>query len=257
MIGLFSAEGRSALRAFVNPHTLFAFDLDGTLVPIVANPADIRIDTTVQDGMVVLTSLAATAVITGRSRSDAAPRLGFTPRYLVGNHGAEGVPGQEAESRELLRTVAAWERQLLTLLPPQRRAGILLERKGYSLSLHYRHAPEPRSAHAALLAAITALTPPPRRVAGKCVENLLPPGAPHKGEALVRLLDVSGCVNAFFIGDDETDEDVFRLGDPRIFPVCVGAERATAARYLLERQEDMSLLLNALVALLRDGAVEM
>jgi len=49
------------------------------------------------------------------------------------------------------------------------------------------------------------------------VENLIPRGAPHKGDALLHLLDFSGCGRALFAGDDETDEDVFRLDDPRIF----------------------------------------
>lgn len=257
MVRLSSDAGHAALHAFVSTATLFAFDLDGTLAPIVDDPADIRISGAVRNGMAALTSLAATAVITGRSRSDAAAHLEFSPRYLVGNHGAEGLPGQEETSLRLRRTVSAWEEQLASRIGPELREAILLERKTYSLSLHYRHAPYPRSAHAALLTAIAGLEPPPRRVGGKFVENIIPAGAPHKGDALLRLLDISGCANAFFIGDDETDEDVFRLDDPRIFSVCVGGDRPTAARYLLDRQEDIAPLLHGLVNLLAREPLEM
>jgi trehalose 6-phosphate phosphatase len=34
------------------------------------------------------------AIITGRAIADARTMLGFMPRYLIGNHGAEGVPAR-------------------------------------------------------------------------------------------------------------------------------------------------------------------
>ena len=39
------------------------------------------------------------AVITGRSRSDAMQHLAITPHYLIGNHGAEGLPGWESQDK--------------------------------------------------------------------------------------------------------------------------------------------------------------
>jgi trehalose 6-phosphate phosphatase len=250
MIYLFSDVGQEALRRFVSRDTLFAFDLDGTLAPIVADPAEIRISKPVRSGLARLSRLAATAVITGRARSDALKHLGFEPRYLVGNHGIEGLPGYPGQEQELRTTVEQWEGQLLTLLPPEIKAAILLERKGFSLSLHYRHAHDPRAVHAALLAAIDRLLPPPRRVGGKFVENLIPREAPHKGDALLRLMELSGSPRAFFLGDDETDEDVFRLDSPCILPVCVGIERPTAAQYHLKEQSETARLLEEILTIL-------
>lgn len=250
MIGLLSDVGLADLRKFVSADTLFAFDLDGTLAPIVAEPAAIRVPGEVQELMQRLSILAATAVITGRARKDALAYLGFEPRYLVGNHGAEGIPGREGEDRGLFLMVEGWEQQLTALLEPEVQQATLFESKGSTLSLHYRHAAHPQVVHAALLAAIGRLQPVPRRIGGKFVENLIPQGAPHKGDALLNLLDCSGCGTAFFIGDDETDEDVFRMDDPRIFPVCVGLDRPTAARYALESQHEMARLLRELVSIL-------
>lgn len=247
MIRLFSDAGLAALRAFVTADTLYAFDLDGTLAPIMADPAAIRVSGEVREGLVRLSCLAATAVITGRSRNDALAHLGFEPRYLVGNHGAEGLPGREGEDRDMRLLVAEWERQLAFLLLPEIRSATLFENKGRSLSLHYRHALQPETVHAALLAAIARLVPAPRRVGGNFVENLIPRGAPHKGDALLHLMEHSGCARAFFLGDDETDEDVFRLVDPRIFSVCVGLDRPTSARYALLNQGETARLLDELV----------
>ena len=38
MTYLFSEAGLAALHDFIDPATLFAFDLDGTLAPIIADP---------------------------------------------------------------------------------------------------------------------------------------------------------------------------------------------------------------------------
>jgi hypothetical protein len=52
---------------------------------------------------------------------------------------------------------------------------------------------------------------------------------------------------ALFMGDDETDEDVFRLADPRILSVCVGTERTTAARYGIGDQQQLVLVVRELL----------
>lgn len=256
MIYLLSPEGLTALRRFVSRDTLFAFDLDGTLAPIVADPAEILIPKPVRSRLTRLSRLAATAVITGRARSDAKEHLGFEPRYLVGNHGVEGLPGHPGQEQELRATVEQWEGQLQTLLSPEIKASILLERKGFSLSLHYRHVPDPQTTHAALLAAINRLDPPPRRVGGKAVENLIPRGAFHKGDALLRLMELAGCANALFMGDDETDEDVFRLDSPAIFSVHIGMDRESCARYAIRNQGETGVLIDKVLDLLKDRTGE-
>lgn len=247
MIDLLSPTGREVLQRFVSKDILFAFDLDGTLAPIVADPTAVRIPEMIQQGMDTLSKLATTAIITGRSRSDALPRLGFKPRYLIGNHGAEGLPDAADEKRLLSFQVDGWERQLADLLSQDTRSATVLERKECSLSLHYRHAPDPDAAHRSLLEAITRLQPAPRRVGGKFVENLIPQEANHKGDALLHLLEYTGCPKAFFLGDDETDEDVFRLDAPQILSVCVGTDRPTAAHFSIQKQTDTAELIQLLI----------
>lgn len=100
MLCLFSEEGLTALERFINRETLFAFDLDGTLAPIVANPEDIRVPDGIRNELARLTESAVVAVITGRSRDYTLPPLGFTTRYLVGNHGTEGFPGREGSATQ-------------------------------------------------------------------------------------------------------------------------------------------------------------
>jgi trehalose 6-phosphate phosphatase len=52
----------------------------------------------------------------------------------------------------------------------------------------------------------------------------------------------AGCAKALFAGDDETDEDVFRL-DKNIFSVLVGMRKNSRACYYLRSQQEMIRLL--------------
>jgi trehalose 6-phosphate phosphatase len=55
------------------------------------------------------------------------------------------------------------------------------------------------------------------------------------------------------VGDDVTDEDVFRLRDRRIFTICVGTRRPTAAAYYLQDQNAMTRTLELMIDLIRSN----
>jgi trehalose 6-phosphate phosphatase len=250
MIYLFSDDGRAALRDFVDRKTLFAFDLDGTLASIVADPSLIKVSDEVRLKLSRLNRLTTLAIVTGRARADARAHLGFNPGFLVGNHGAEGLPGREEEEAGYIPLGSAWEEQLCLLLPDKMSTGIIFENKGATLSLHYRNAPDPAMAQREILNAIHRLVPLPRRVSGKYVENLAPQEAPHKGEALTLIMHHLGCRRALFVGDDETDEDVFRLMDDAIFGIRVEMTTRSAARYFIGERDEIGALLDEIIAAL-------
>ncbi|MBW4055213.1 MAG: trehalose-phosphatase [Proteobacteria bacterium] len=249
MMYLFTPVGLAALHAFATGSTLYAFDLDGTLAPIVADPAGIAIPDEVRRCLIQLNSMAPVAVITGRSRTDALNHLGFTPHCLVGNHGAEGLPGEDAADHDFIRLCQGWKEQLKLLLPDMPARGISLEDKGETIALHYRHAPDTGKARGSIVTAIARLTPAPRIVSGIFVENITPRDAPHKGEAVEILMRLRGCCRAIFVGDDVTDEDVFRLGNPTILGIRVGRDEESRAGYYLQGQHEMIRLLREMIAL--------
>ncbi len=239
-----------SLRSFVDHSTLFAFDLDGTLTAITTNPGDIVLTPEIRSSLVSLARSAAVAIITGRSRSDALAHLGFHPNFLIGNHGSEGLPGWEEKETEFTLLCANWEIQMRHLLHEPESGGIAIENKGTTLSIHYRSAPQQAKARALILKSIRNLTPAPRRVGGKCIVNLIPAEAPHKGTAMLHLMALSGLSKGFYAGDDVTDEDVFRLDDDHLFTVRVGGSRTSHARFALRGYEDMTVLLKAIVSIL-------
>jgi trehalose 6-phosphate phosphatase len=250
---LFSEEGLARFDDIVKPGLLCAFDFDGTLAPIVAHPERAFLPPDLKEQLVELSSYAPVAIITGRSVEDLNARLDFKADFIVGNHGLEGLPGWEQRAERYEAICCAWRDQVTAalrqygLLDPQ----IWIENKRYSLSLHYRLAQDRELAQAKLTALFTNLTPVPRIVAGKYIFNLLPEDAVHKGSALEQLIRATGATSAVYVGDDVTDEDVFRLRRTDLLSVRIEPEPGSAAPYFIERRQDVTQLLDALIARLQ------
>ncbi|NJL25295.1 MAG: trehalose-phosphatase [Calothrix sp. SM1_5_4] len=222
---------------------LLAFDFDGTLAPITPRPEETFLTGENARSMKQLARDATVAVISGRSRSDLLNRMGFEPRYVIGNHGMEGVPGWRRNARTARKLCREW----LSQLGDPCAAGVFFEDKIYSLSLHYRLADRRSMARERMLKKIKVLSPAPRVIPGKFVLNLMPFEAPDKGKALREIMNKSGRSAALFVGDDVTDEDVFRLSDRGILSVRVGRSSRSRARFYLRNQEQVKDLLRFLL----------
>lgn len=250
----FSREGIEALRRLRGRRLLAAFDFDGTLAPIALRPEQVVTPPGTRAAMDRLRGWCGTAVISGRSREDVLGRLGVAVDYAVGNHGIDGLPGAERETQECVAVSQGWLAQLrggevLRAVDP----GLLLEDKGVSLSVHYRQARDAARAVTELPALFAQLQPAPRIVTGKMVFNLLPPAAVDKGTAMLRLLELAGAEAGLYVGDDVTDEDVFRLHQPDLLTVRVGRDEASRARLYLRAPSEIPRLIDALIAELSAG----
>ena len=242
---LFAREGLMILESLSFTRTLYAFDFDGTLSKIVRVPGDATLSRTTESLLVELAGLAPVAVISGRSIDDLKPRLKFKPHFLVGNHGLEGLEGGQGAMTRARSACLGWKKTLDKVDWPH---GVEIEDKTYSLAIHFRRSRNKKTAKVLIRDSIEALSPSPRIIAGKSVLNLLPAGAPHKGIALMEIMKSAGFRNAFYIGDDDTDEDVFSLQDEgRLMTVRVGKKRSSNARYFIARQSEINRLLKELI----------
>lgn len=246
MTELLSDEGLRTLRAIGARSPLCLFDFDGTLAPLAPDPAGVLLPPSVRHKLQALQRRAPVGIVTGRSLADMRERLGFVPDYLIGNHGLEGVPGERRQHAALAQLCSGWKDWLTPRLADLDPA-IWLEDKRYSLSLHYLHAHDHPQAMASLSALFAQLQPAPRIIPGKCVFSLLPGGRGDKGEAVRQLMRFTHSEVALYVGDDVTDEDVFRLPDPGIFSVRVGRDSATAARWSIEDHQAIVTLLDVLL----------
>lgn len=246
---LFSEDGEKRLEAFARRGLLCAFDFDGTLAPIVPLPEQAHLPDDIRERLGALILYAPVAIITGRSVDDIRKRLGFEPDFIVGNHGLEGVPGWEAQAALHRELCARWVDQMTRALHQREDvSGIQLEDKQYSLSVHFRMAPDTFAASRALEEIFESLEPRPRLVSGKFVFNLLAQDACHKGSALEKLMQTCGARRAIYVGDDVTDEDVFRLRRHDVLSVRIERNADSAADFYLERPGDILCLIEALSA---------
>ena len=244
---LFTSEGLAGLAGFIARDTLFAFDLDGTLAPIVEEHADAKVADPVSFTLRRLAGLADVAIISGRSRKDARAILGFEPQLIVGNHGAEWPNGQNLRNRQFVLVCTVWRERLQVMLNDV--PGVELEFKGESLSLHYRKADDRVKTIRLIQAAIDKLVPSPRIIGGKFVINLLPMEACTKGQALVSAMEHFGSKRAIYFGDDETDEEIFKISHADILGIHIGKDDRTAAQFYLVNQDDILGLLNSIVGI--------
>jgi trehalose 6-phosphate phosphatase len=232
---------RRLLEQFAWSNVLCAFDFDGTLAPIVSTPDDAGLRPSTRRLLHEVAVLYPCAVISGRARRDVAARLDGLPLFeIVGNHGLE--PARGAGAFEAV--VARWVPRLRRRLEPHR--GVVIEDKRLSVAVHYRKSREKKRALQAIRVAVAGLGPL-RAVPGKQVLNLLPAGAPHKGLALEAVRARAGCDTALYVGDDDTDEDVFALDQPgRLLCIRVGRRHGSLAPYYLRRREEIDALLRFL-----------
>ncbi len=245
MKALLGRESRGVLTQLAWSEVLLAFDFDGTLAPIVADrdAAEMRPET--RRLLARICGRYPAAVISGRAKDDVAARLGGAAvKYIVGNHGLE--PGGDlANLEEQMEEV----RPLLTASLVSV-AGLDVEDKRYSLAVHYRRSRNKRVARVAIDRAVAGLPQRMRVVPGKLVVNVVPASAPNKGDALLDLREREGASTALYVGDDVTDEDVFRIDQPgRLLSVRVGESTTSSARYFLRDQREIDALLARLLEL--------
>ena len=249
MQDLFTPEGEAALAAVVRLRPLLAFDFDGTLAPIVAQPADARIAAPLARRLATLAARLPVAIVTGRAIVDVRSRLGFEPRFVVGDRGAEDARDADgaARRRAALDTLRG---ALRARQPALAAAGIVIEDKGQSLALHYRRARHRAQARDLTLELLSPHGADLQVFGGKMVVNVMPAGAPDKASAVHDLVRRCAVPAALFAGDDVNDEPVFRAAPAHWLTLRVGrGGPPSAARFGLDGPRDMLRLVERIETL--------
>ena len=271
---LFGLAGRAALARLAKAPALLSFDLDGTLAPIVAQRDEARVSAPTATLMRALAQRWPVAVVTGRHVDDAAGRLGFTPRWLWGCHGAQRPvddfdSAQDARcgqpirphSNSLQQGLDHCREHLAQHAARLQARRVEVEDKGLSIALHYRHADAAGTVVAWLDELIAPVTQPAapcgtrpnlRAEHGHRVLNLSAAAAPDKGDALLDLLALCRVDLALVIGDDANDEPAFEKAPTacvtiRIAPVGT----PTRAQHRISSQSRVDALLRFLLSLRR------
>lgn len=248
---LLEPDGLRALDQALGQSPLLAFDFDGTLAPLVDHPEDARVPPALEPRLARLAELADIAIISGRALADLERRLSFRPRFLVGNHGAEGGAVELSQAAVLagetdmllgaMRSRLSARRAVLTA------AGVEVEDKGRSLALHYRRAPDPIPARAAIEQALAGHDPRLEVYGGKDVVNIVVAAAPDKGRALLALVERGSYGTAVFVGDDVNDESVFSRAPSGWITIRVGTDADSEARWRLASIHEMPAFIERMI----------
>lgn len=246
-----TAEGEQRYDAVVGvaARTVVGLDFDGTLAPIVDDPAKAHIHPEAAEALVDLAAeVAAIAVITGRPARQALDLGGLEEvgdalqaagkeLFVFGQYGNERW---SSGRRRILgarppRGLATFERDLPRTLRLAGADDAFVEDKGLAVAVHTRRLPDPEAAFARLL-------PPMRELAqqhglvlepGRSVIEVRSAGS-HKGLVVDRLAAVLDAQGFVFAGDDLGDVEAFEaveeLGKQGIAPlrVCSASDEQSA-----------------------------
>ncbi|MEA3076213.1 MAG: trehalose 6-phosphate phosphatase [Actinomycetota bacterium] len=187
-------------------------DFDGTLAPIVRDPAAAR---PLPGAPEVLYALAATygkvAVVSGRPAAFLREHLGITDTPTSGLQvfGLYGLEWLERGEVVIHPEAVGWRPvvdEVATLAEQAAPDGVYVERKGFSVTLHVRTSPA-LAAWVKSWADATAATSGLRVHPGRMSAELRPPVDVDKGTVVDALVDGAGA--ACFFGDDAGDLPAF------------------------------------------------
>jgi trehalose 6-phosphate synthase/phosphatase len=260
---LLSASARKEIiaRYRKSRRRLLFIDYDGTLTPLVRHPSMAEPD---EIGLDLLRFLAAdqknsVVIMSGRDRATLEAWFGAIPLGLVAEHGVwiktAGQSWQRAKS-----PTSEWKGKLLPVLEiyADRLPGAFVEEKEDSLTWHYRMA-DPEQAelrapelvdHLLNLIAKTDL----QVVQGSKVVEIRRAGV-DKGSATLFWLDHREYDFILGVGDDTTDEDLFKALPASAVSIRVGIF-GTHAQYNVRNCADVIDLLRSLAGLPAPASVQ-
>lgn len=239
-------------------------DFDGTLAPIVDDPAAAASTPAGQAALERLADVCDVAVVSGRGLDDLRERVEAEGLWYAGSHGFElldpaGELHERDDAADALPALDAAEGELgerLAEVP-----GARLERKRYAIAAHYRHVAAERAEEVpALVEEVGRRHEELRTSGGRAVAELRPDIDWHKGRALRWLMEriaPGRPALPIYVGDDLTDEDALAEIAADGLGVVVRSEehgdRPTAAHVSVESPEAVAELLRKLAALLEEG----
>lgn len=223
-------------------------DYDGTLTPIVAHPGDALLPDATRRALQRLADRHPVAIVSGRDRIDVEGMVASPGLYYAGSHGFDisGPEGFEEQRgfdyQESLLAASDELEGLVSDIP-----GAWVERKRYAVAVHSRQAgPDAEAVIEERARSVAAGHPDLRVSGGKKITELRPDIEWDKGRAVLWLLESLGFSDEgflpFYLGDDETDEDVFRVfqGKEGVGIVVGHEHRPTLADYALADPDEVS-----------------
>jgi alpha,alpha-trehalose-phosphate synthase [UDP-forming]/trehalose-phosphatase len=226
---------------------IFLFlDYDGTITPIARSPDKAILSKYTRSLIIKLKDMVPVAVISGRSLDNIMRMVRIDNIFYAGNHGAEIWDGHKlvvsqnlGDNKNILDKIIKELKTALSTIE-----GVAVEEKGITASIHFRAVKTRDSGKlfdtfweiADRYKGLFRIT------SGKKVFEIRPYGIWNKGDAVKWI-----CKNfakkrvPIYIGDDVTDEDVFKEIRGKGVGISVG--RCQTSDYYLKNQKEVKKLL--------------
>jgi trehalose 6-phosphate synthase/phosphatase len=234
----------------------FLIDYDGTLVPITRMPSEAVPEQNVKE---FLTSISSdpdnhVAIVSGRDAGTMEKWFGDIPLTLVAEHGAS-LKMRNESWQQLVTVSDQWKEQVRRIMQlfVTRCVGSFIEEKTSTLAWHYRNTQVDLgfSRSRELINNLSQLiqNTPLQVIDGNKVVEVRMAGF-DKGTITMKILNEAQPDFVLCIGDDTTDEDMFKVLENSAFTVKtytikIGS-RGTAAKYTLPSQQQVLPLLTRL-----------
>lgn len=236
---LFDRIGKILKRIRTAEGIFFFLDYDGTLTPIVSRPEQAILS---EETKALLLALKKNpkfllAIVSGRSLKDIRKLVELKKIYYIGNHGLEIFTPKNGTKQLVPKEVFHELARIRNRLNSQMKdiEGVLIEDKGSILTIHYRNV-DPKCVPPILMALkqeIKGSKIPLCLGYGKMVFEIRPQSTANKGTAVLELLNQIDRdeILPLYIGDDQTDEDAFKVLKRRGITIFVGLSGNSSAQY--------------------------
>ena len=238
-----------------NKRIVFFLDYDGTLSPIADRPELAFLPEETRKTLERLSKKFIVSIVSGRDLFDVKSFVGIDGLYYAGSHGYD-ITGpyqdfQISEAERFINVINLAEAELQEKLHSIE--GVIIERKKFGVAVHYRLVEEENfDALKMIVEEVHNKHLELRKTSGKKVFELQPKIDWHKGKALLWLLECLGLdredVISFYIGDDVTDEDAFKVIAEKGIGISVQENvKPTFAKYTLKNPKSVQQFLEKFV----------
>ncbi len=222
---------------------LIFLDYDGTLVPFNNNPSKAAPDNELLEllGQLYADKANHVVIISGRKKDSLEKWIGDLPVDIIAEHGAwSRIKGQRWKVSNGVNN--EWKNEFIPLLQhyEMRTPGSFIEEKDYSLAWHYRQVDKGlgnlRAAEIMSNLKYKAAHYGLQVLEGNKVIEIKNTHI-NKGNAAKEWLDKTDASFILAIGDDQTDEDTFKIMPGSAITIKVGAGSSAATYYLKNPSE--------------------
>lgn len=227
---------------------VFFFDYDGTLTPIVEQPDLAKISPEMKEIIRQLSLKYKLAIVSGRGRRNLQTLVDIPGIFYAGDHGLDiigpdisMIHPKVKKFLPLIQNISKSLDKSLSHIP-----GVIVEKKKMSVAIHYRQVSKEDlpGLKLPLKKILKENRENIRLLTGKKVVEFLPNIEWNKGKAVLWILNTLGLDwsehKIFYLGDDTTDEDAFRILRTRGTSILI-AEKAekSAADFRLSSPEEV------------------